>query len=119
MKATTLGKQILVALLATRERPNRYCGICANVHNNYTPDSDAYEPTGEDISKLVTLYARHWPKYSGVPLYPVPHPSLSAEDAYDLTENMWDRETEYGRNRWELLEFIIAEVEKELQEDGS
>lgn len=36
-----------------------------------------------------------WPKYSGMSLFPVP-------------------DTEYGRNRWELLEWMIKEIQIQL-----
>lgn len=53
---------------------------------------------------------QHWPKYSGMPCYPVPGPSTgenSAISAYNRAEDCWDRSTEYGQMRWELLDFSI------------
>jgi hypothetical protein len=56
-----------------------------------------------------------WPLYSGSEVFPVPHPTLNAERAYlDTNGNLWDRDTEYGRNRWSLLEHCITELRAQL-----
>lgn len=67
----------------------------------------------EDILKSFFLT---WPKFSGRITFPVPHPTLSPNEAYTKLENLWDRGTEYGRNRWELLDHCIAETGKLLGE---
>lgn len=56
-----------------------------------------------------------WPKYSGRITFPVPHPTYAPNEAYTILENLWDRGTEYGRNRWELLDHCLAETLKELE----
>lgn len=48
-----------------------------------------------------------WPKFSGDLGYPVPHPELNCTGAYDLCYDLWDKSTEYGLNRWELLDHCI------------
>lgn len=41
---------------------------------------------------------------------------FDAVDACVLYEgNFWDRDTEYGRARWRLLDWMIEELEKELE----
>ena len=59
-----------------------------------------------------------WPKYSGDSMHPIPNvdgcnPSHQYHIArYDKT--LWDRDTEYGRLRWGLLDYLIEQVKKEL-----
>ncbi len=57
-----------------------------------------------------------WPRYSGDPSYPVPgaYPwEAPPARAYNLSPNKWDRSTEYGRARWELVEYVIQKLEAE------
>jgi len=52
-----------------------------------------------------------WPKFSGSITFPVPNGVQPAADAYlSHAGDMWDRETEYGRNRWELLDHCINQL---------
>lgn len=51
-----------------------------------------------------------WEHYSGQPDFPVPHPTLSPYLAYMNTENRWDRDTEYGALRWNLLAHVIRNL---------
>lgn len=56
-----------------------------------------------------------WPHYSGDIDFPVPSPdkSIDAIDAYfDNLGDLWNRDTEYGRLRWDLLDHIIKELSK-------
>lgn len=56
-----------------------------------------------------------WPHYSGDISFPVPSPDVQIEaiDAYfDNLGVLWDRDTEYGRLRWDLLDHIIKEMSK-------
>jgi hypothetical protein len=56
-----------------------------------------------------------WPLYSGDQTFPVPHPTKSPENAYlDTKGNLWDKNTEYGRNRWSLLEHCISQLQIQL-----
>ena len=59
-----------------------------------------------------------WPKYSGMRLFPVPEfegqQGKEAEDSFYKTHLLWDKDTEYGRNRWELLEWMIKEIQIQL-----
>lgn len=60
----------------------------------------------------------NWPKYSGMSLYPVPEfegqRGKEARNSFYKTILLWDRNTEYGRNRWELLEWLIEEIQIQL-----
>lgn len=62
---------------------------------------------------LVADLSQHWPKHSGNELFPVPHPEATPVYAYSHYPK-WDKDTEYGRNRYELLEFLIEQLEFEL-----
>lgn len=75
-------------------------GICSNVS----------ERGGLKRSILLEL-CTHWPKYSGDYYFPVPHPVDSPDLAYLLADDMWCLSTEYARNRWELLDFLISLID--------
>lgn len=60
-----------------------------------------------------------WPGSSGHIDYPVPASRIdtSPKAAYHKymesnTKQMWDRNTEYGQLRWELLKWLIEELQK-------
>ena len=56
-----------------------------------------------------------WPLYSGDDTFPVPHPEQDSDIAYLCAEGtIWDRDTEYGRNRWSLLEHCISQLQIQL-----
>lgn len=58
-----------------------------------------------------------WELYSGNRTYPVPHPEHRPDHAYGLTYNKWDMDTEYGKNRMKLLEFLISKVKEKLEDN--
>ena len=90
-----------------------YGSICSNVQTALI-----FTDVGmQDIVDFLAPYFERWPKYSGERNYPVPHPDKSADVAYFLTKERFDQSTEYGRNRWELLHFIIAELEREIGQE--
>lgn len=60
-----------------------------------------------------------WPGSSGHIDYPVPASRIdtspkAAKVKYvkSNTKQMWDRDTEHGQLRWELLEWLIEELQK-------
>lgn len=66
---------------------------------------------GEVMTELDILFTS-WPKFSGDPMYPVPHPEQSADEAYLLTKgSMWRKPDEYGQNRWALLDHLIVQLQ--------
>lgn len=76
-------------------------GICANTYGV--------------VGRLVRELSPSWKKYSGNDRYPVPAVMYSTPyQEYVLTKNLWDKSTEYGRLRWELLDHLIAMAEREL-----
>lgn len=88
-------------------KPRCY-GICAQVNG---------------ITHLERGYLQHlmqqWPERSGHIYYPVPASRIdtspkAAQHKYmkSDTKQMWDRSTEHGQLRWELLEWLIEELQK-------
>ena len=66
------------------------------------------------------LHLMHlWPGSSGHPDYPVPanrtskcHKTAQHKYMVSNTEQMWGKGQEYGQLRWELLEWLIEELQK-------
>lgn len=89
--------------------PAPYChGICTQVNGI----------THLEIGYMLYLM-RQWPERSGHIDWPVPASRTdtspkSAKHKYIAsdTKQMWDRNTEYGQLRWELLEWLIEELQK-------
>lgn len=81
---------------------------------------------GEGLdSYVLTPYFRSWNKFSGCTSYPVPsgvgddrHSNVwLARTAFDAADegDMWNKATQYGSDRHELLEHCIQEATKELR----
>lgn len=102
--------EMLEALKQIKKRPTPGLGICHQLVLRRSDKNADYW-----CSKLQGLFCR-WPQFSGSADFPVPHPTESACIAYGSTQNMWDRRTKYGQARWDLLEFCISELEKELND---
>lgn len=79
----------------------RNIGICEYFRLIYVKKQ--LKNLGVDFSK--------YPKFSGCPHYPVPHPTDSPGTAFILYKH-WNKDTEYGRNRYHFLDWLIAEYEK-------
>ena len=110
------------ALLATAEEARKLDsdhGICCL----FTVAAEAICSEGQENADAIQVEAwglhlemkdlmRKWPKHSGCNLYPVPHPDMIPEVAFDDASpyEMWDPDSgEYARNRWELLNWMIEE----------
>ena len=82
------------------ERFNPYCGLCSNIALG-----------ASYLGYLRDLMAR-WPGGSGSRAFPVPHPteppSLACLSA--TPDQRWNPEYEYARNRWALLDWLIAQT---------
>ena len=89
----------LEALKSERDEDSGICGNCLSL----------------PFLVLLPLFEK-WPKYSGIPEYPVPSPDkkTTAKDAY-YRYSLWDTDSQYGKDRWELVEFLIKELRKELE----
>lgn len=86
-------------------------GICKNVER-CLPAKYIWGDVGGELL-LVSLF-RLWPKYSGMCGYPVPF-NGGVISAY-INEPLWDCSTQYGRNRWELLDFLLEQVQAMIRE---
>lgn len=100
---------LLTALKQLRENgpSNRDAGICSQF--------DLYGLYSSEEHRQFRASFKTWKYYSGDPGFPVPGPanSIDAVDAYfDESNDLWDRDTAYGRLRWDLLDHIIEEMSK-------
>lgn len=84
-------------------------GICTQLSEPLTVSERGY----------MLYLMRQWPERSGHIDWPVPasRTDTSPKAAYHKymesnTKQMWDRNTEYGQLRWELLEWLIEELQK-------
>ncbi len=71
---------------------------------------------GDDLETVMSNYGisfEDWPLYSGSLRYPVFPAMSTGEDAYFayINQPKWDKFTEYGRNRWALLDWLIEQFE--------
>ena len=83
-------------------------GICDHIHKTLPFTYNKTMPILEEMFYI-------WPLYSGDPTFPVPHPEQDPDRAYlDTDGNIWDKNTEYGRNRWSLLEHCISQLQIQL-----
>ena len=94
-------EELLSKLLMLRASGPRvlHHGICSNI----------------GVMHLPVEILEKWSKYTGNNCYPVPDPELSPAKAFTKTMNLWDRSTKYGRNRWELVNFLIEELSKDVK----
>lgn len=105
-----------------------YAGICNfNFHTGTLIHSEITDHSFVDYKLLILFqkYCSQWPKYSGVLTYPVPFtnndPQYSkiAREKYiehwDNSLNMWDRNSEYGELRWELVDFVRDLIAEDLK----
>lgn len=118
--------QLLAALKHIHEHGpiNPDYGICYNVTEQM--NSQAMKATIEQnkervyysqlrIERGLTDYFARWPKHSVNLKYPVEGSEARYHESIE-SGKMWDRESELrGKLRWELLDFLIEELEKELQ----
>jgi hypothetical protein len=82
---------------------------------------DGWEYIALRQAVLEEVYAQieHWPHKSGYVGYPIksPNPAWTPHGAFvDALDNdtMWDKSTEYGQLRWDLLAYLITEFTKTL-----
>lgn len=84
-------------------------GICTQISRHLTIRESRY------MSHLM----QQWPGSSGSIKFPVPASRTDTSPkaaqlkyAKSNTKQMWDRNTEQGQLRWELLEWLIEELQK-------
>lgn len=68
-----------------------------------------YSVRDEDVLyKVIT----NWPKHSGNKEFPIHAGGKNPMHEYVNSTNKWSKKTKYGRLRWELLHWLINELEK-------
>lgn len=109
---------LLEALIAIRDNPKwrKHCiGICAAVQEYITDgNTGRYVYFREDESVLYRVM-NQWPKHSGDREFPIKVVgSGPGSQQYIKCNDKWNKTTQYGQLRWELLEWLIDKLEKEL-----
>lgn len=104
-------KEALEVLKALRElgptTEARFYGICFSLK-----EATDYLT----VRFIMDEYAPLWDEYSGDIEYPVPgFDEMGSITAYNTTDDMWDKNTEYGRARYRLVDHLIECIEKDLQ----
>lgn len=100
--------------------PNPRMGICALVEEftcSFSSEKAVDDSTGLEaylraIGDSVLDASFKWPKYSGQPLYPVPHPVLSPKMAF-YGADLWGIST-YAHNRRELCLWLADWITENL-----
>lgn len=97
---------LLTALKQLRENGpyNRDGGICSQF--------DLYGLYSSEERRQFRDSFKTWPHYSGDINFPVPGTAAAIDAYFDKGNDLWDRDTEYGRLRWDLLDHIIKELSK-------
>lgn len=90
-------------------------GICGNVFSIEELETPFINEYYEKVEKFLAkcVFAK-WPKFSGKLYAPIPHVD-GAYIAFARIYNKWDKSTEYGCLRWELLDFLIEEISKQIE----
>jgi len=101
-------QEVLKALVSLKEEiPNTCFGICWNTCHLL----------GYRIDNWIDQKVVKWSKFSGNKIWPVPHPKKGCPIvAFMRSENAWDGD--YGQLRYELLDFLIEELTKEIKEEN-
>lgn len=73
-------------------------------------DIDAIDNVSLACENLRDETIEQWPKYNGNKAYPVQGGGEEYSDA-QLEMRLWNRDTEYGALRWELLNWMIGTLE--------
>jgi hypothetical protein len=129
----SLNKEILQALrkLKNDVKSGDYNfdqGICLQVEQNICENKfgsydwwDLPRSKLDQIEKKLQSAFTKWPRYSGNKTYPVSckHKNfiVSEDEAmyvFDRTYDMWSKTTQYGRNRRNLLNFLIKHFESKV-----
>ena len=87
-------------------------GIC------YTLGNQCPELSRDMATFMVKYYSRSWNEYSGDPNFPVPSddPLLEHSSKFVRTYDLWDKDTEYGKARYRLVDHLIKCIENDLNQ---
>jgi hypothetical protein len=97
--------EILKYLKANENVIKEHAGICYNVRQQVVDDTEYF-----NLVKLLKRYYSSWKHFSGDFQYPVE----GRPDKYTRQGDKWSRTAKYGRLRWQLLNFLIKELSKEV-----
>ena len=105
--ASSVRRVVRRVMILTQQDGPRHptAGICYALSRSYEYQIASHD-TGLYMKAALRAAMMSWPKYSGDFIYPIPGGGM----AYDNHRAKWDRTTEYGRLRWELLDWIIQEL---------
>lgn len=89
-----------------------YCNLAFGVCSMAERCEEASRPLSNNLTRWLPDAFRKWPKFSGDIHYPI----LGSSEYYTCMTpfEMWSPSHPYGALRRELLEFLIDEIEKEL-----
>ena len=91
-----------------------HAGICGNMER----------VLGESLYEIWdSFYASvmyRWYYYSGNPLYPIPLPDWCSSDVFNRSGwysvlSKWDKGTSYGMNRFMFVNYLIEQIDLELE----
>lgn len=114
MEELSLHHDLYQALCEIRKRRiEPSYGICSNL--TVLLDLELEWPEVQRLNGRFRVLCTEWPEYSGAVEYPVwTDRSMAPDRQYDRAQEasmMWDRRTDYGKARWRLLDWAIAELE--------
>lgn len=93
------------------------CGLCKYFQykvDYYLPHLDYHK----DYRDYLRNKWENWDKFSGNRTFPVPCEGVSPSAAYTAVQYKWDSSSQYGRDRRELLDFLIEEVKKDIKRES-
>ena len=102
-------KELLYKLRALRDRASRgecKVGICGELGVMCFDETDVF---------LQTVFAK-WPHYNENNAYPIPG-GFHAYHKARRKGTLWTKHSEYGRLRWDLLEYLINVVTNKVAAD--
>lgn len=112
-------QDLLQALKEVQKSPHLTSAICTNVRRRLSAQYQR-NISQELEDTLKSLFVK-WPKYSGIPSYPIPSVTLGLTALAQFDTVALDRssfwEGEYGELRKELLQFCIDTLTKELENE--
>ena len=90
---------------------NERWGICGNLE--YSLRSKGFH-----CWRITSKQAfKDWPKFSGNESYPVPFKSSELAAWAYISFNIWSKRSQYGRDRWELVDHLIQWYAKKAEEN--
>lgn len=112
----TLGLEVmsdmLSGLISIRDsKKSSTYGICTSLRVYMT--ERGYENIPWTYMKAIF---QKWPHFSDDVWYPIPAVTQSSPmSEYLACNNRWSKRTKYGRLRWDLLEFMIDRIRKDIR----